>query len=446
VRDLIVQAIIYGSLPVILFRPFFGLMVYSWLAYMRPQDMAWGASRSLPLSQWVALAMLAGLVLMLGRERLLTLKLQTVLLILLAGWISLSTLNALVPAMAQDVYGHYWKAILITVLTTGLVRDRRRLYLLLLVIVFSIGFLGAKRGLFGLLRGGVRFTDGPGGFMNDNNSFALVLCMVLPLLVGFAVAEGRKSVRIVAAVAAGLCLLSVLFTFSRGGLLTLCLVGGLLVWRSRRRLLVGGVLALGLSCFLFFTSDKMTAEYVDRAESITNYEQDGSAQGRLNSWVTSWRVFLDYPVFGVGPNNFAAVFDRYSPAPGRFRVAHNSYLQLLAECGLPSVLLFVGALAAAYWRLQKLRRATHLPWVEVQARMFQISILGYVLGSMFLNQAYNELIYHLIGLSVSLEVVAASSVSDEEPAAARAEAEEIPWWKRPRVAPPMNTPGWTGGA
>lgn len=448
-RDLIVQAIIYGSLPVTLFRPFFGLMVYSWLAYMRPQDMTWGASRMLPLSQWVAIAMLAGLVLTLGRERLMTLKLQTALLILLAGWISLSTLQALVPEMAQDVYGHYWKAILITVLTTGLVRDRRRFYLLLMVIVFSIGFLGAKRGLFGLLRGGVRFHDGPGGFMNDNNSFALVLCMVLPLLAGFALAEGRRSVRIAAAVAAGLCVLSILFTFSRGGFLTLCLVGGLLVWRSRRRLVVGGVLALALTCFLFFTSDKMTAEYAARAGSITNYEQDGSAQGRLTAWVTSWRVFLDYPVFGVGPNNFAAVYDRYSPAPGRFRVAHNSYLQLLAECGMPAVLLFVGALAAAYWRLQKLRKATSLSWVEIQARMFQISILGYVLGSMFLNQAYNELIYHLIGLSVSLEVVAAhaaNTVSEAEPAAAPAEAEEIPWWKRPRVAPPMNTPGWTGGA
>ena len=35
--------------------------------------------------------------------------------------------------------------------------------LLVLLIVGCIGFLGAKRGLFGLLRGGARFHDGRPG-------------------------------------------------------------------------------------------------------------------------------------------------------------------------------------------------------------------------------------------------------------------------------------------
>src|SRR6185295_4391480 len=63
VRDLAVLAVVCGSLPVILLRPFYGLLVYSWLAFMRPQDMAWGASRGLPLSLWVATALGIGLVL-----------------------------------------------------------------------------------------------------------------------------------------------------------------------------------------------------------------------------------------------------------------------------------------------------------------------------------------------------------------------------------------------
>ena len=162
-RDLLVMAVIYGSLPVIVFRPYVGLLVYCWLAFMRPQDMAWGASRMLPLSQWVALAMLAGIVLTLGRERLATLKQQTIYLILLAGWITLSVANALVPRISEDVYGYYWKAVLIAILTTGLVRDRKRFRILLMLIAFSLGFLGAKRGLFGLLRGGARFHDAAAG-------------------------------------------------------------------------------------------------------------------------------------------------------------------------------------------------------------------------------------------------------------------------------------------
>ncbi|HYO14549.1 MAG TPA: putative O-glycosylation ligase, exosortase A system-associated [Thermoanaerobaculia bacterium] len=442
-RDLLVIAVIYGSLPVIVFRPYLGLLVYCWLAFMRPQDMAWGASKVLPLSQWVALAMLAGIVLTLGRERLATLKQQTVYLILLVGWISLSVANALVPRLTEATYGYYWKAVLIAILTTGLVRDRRRFRILLLLVAFSIGFLGAKRGLFGLLRGGIRYHDGPGGFMNDNNAFALALNMILPLLVGIAVVEKEKILKVVSWTMAGLCLLTILFTFSRGGLLTLCLITPLLIWRSRQRLLVGAVLALGLSAFLFFTSDSFTAEYAERASTISDYEEDRSAMGRLQAWNTSWRVFLDYPWTGVGPNNFIVVHPVYSPNPGEFRVSHNMYLQFLSECGFPALLFFLATLGSTLLGLQKLRaETTTQAWAETYARMFQISIFAYLVGSVFLNTAYNELIYELIGLAVSLEVIARTAPAEEEMPATV--PDDVPWWKKPLPSPTSTT--WAKGA
>jgi putative inorganic carbon (HCO3(-)) transporter len=441
VRDLIVQAIIFAALPVILFRPFFGLLTYSWLAYMRPQDMTWGASRVLPLSQWVALAMLAGILIAmaLGHERLATFKLQAVLMILLGLWISLTVVTAVLPEMSQEIYGHYWKGILIAVLTTGLVRDRERFRTLVILIAFSLGFLGAKRGLVGLLQGGAQYNDGPGGFMRDNNSFALMLNMALPLLVGIATTDPRRWVRVTAAVMAVLTVPTILFTFSRGGLLTLCLVSGLLIWRSRNRWLVAGVMAIALLGFVAMTSQEVTEKYLQRAETIDDYKEDGSAMGRINAWKTSWYVFLDYPVVGVGPNNLAAVFERYSPEPGRFRVAHNAYFQLLAECGLPALLLFLGAIGSALWRMQRLRDRTVLPWIETHARMLQISMLGYLLGSMFLNMAYNEVIYHLVGLTVCLEVVAGAEALVTEPEALPLEG--IPWWKRPQASPMVGSTG-----
>ncbi|HKV13309.1 MAG TPA: putative O-glycosylation ligase, exosortase A system-associated [Thermoanaerobaculia bacterium] len=448
-RDLLVLAIVYGSLPVILLRPYFGLLVYCWLAYMRPQDMGWGDARAVPLSQWVAIAMVVGILLTLGRERVLTLKAQTILLALLAGWISISYVNALLPDIAEYVYGHYWKAMLIAVLTTGLVRDRKRFRILMMVIAFSIGLLGAKRGLYGLMRGGIRYHDGPGGFMSDNNAFALHLNMVLPLLVGIAVVEKERILKAAAWAMAGLSVLTILFTFSRGGLLTLCLIAPLLIWRSRQRLLVGGVLAVGLAGFLLFTSDSFTQQYADRASSISDYEEDGSAQGRLHAWQTSWRVFLDYPLTGVGPNNLQVVHSQYSPEPGRFRVSHNVLLQFLSECGWPALLLFLTTLGVTLWKLQTLRaEKTTAVWMETYARMIQISILAYLAGSMFLNTAYSELIYELVAAATALEVIAqtASVTEEEEPAVVAAAAPEAPWWKRPRPLPTPSSATWMKGA
>jgi len=436
VRDLIVVGIVFASLPAIIFRPYFGLLVYGWLAYMRPQDMAWGASRTLPLSQVVAVALAIGLVVALGRERWLTLKVQTVLLILLAGWISITVVTAVLPDVSGEMYGYYWKAIAISVVTTGLVIDRRRFRFLVVLIAFSIGFLGAKRGLIGLASGGARYYDGPGGFMSDNNSFAMVLNMILPLLAAIILTEKQRYLKIAAGVVAALCVATILFTFSRGGLLTLAAVLPLLIWRSRHRVAVTLAVLLGLAAFHAWTSDRFTQDYVERAQTISDYQEDRSAMGRLNAWHTSWGVFLDYPVFGVGPNNLEVVYRAYSPEPERFRVSHNAFLQILCECGLPALLLFVAVIGSGLWSLRRTQReAARGSWVEVYARMLQISILAYLIGSMFLSTAYSELLYQLVAMSVSLAVIARAEAGAEAAVPVPAAAE--PWWKQPLSTPAL---------
>ena len=59
-RDLIVSLVILGLMPACFKRPFVGLVVFSWLAYMRVQDLAWGFARFQRWSFYVAIIMLAG--------------------------------------------------------------------------------------------------------------------------------------------------------------------------------------------------------------------------------------------------------------------------------------------------------------------------------------------------------------------------------------------------
>ncbi len=158
------------SLPLAFWRPFWGLLIYAWLAYMRPQDLAWAVARDARFSQWVAVAMLLGLVLWLGRERLATFEPQTILLLLLVLWVTSTVANARAAGdVADDLRRTTGRSILISVLTTGLVRSRERFRLLLLVTAFSLGLLGLKCGIHRPGRQGARFDHGPGGFMRDNN-------------------------------------------------------------------------------------------------------------------------------------------------------------------------------------------------------------------------------------------------------------------------------------
>ena len=59
-RDLIVSLIVVGSLPACFRRPLIGLLMFSVLAYMRLQDLAWGFARYQRWSYIVAMVTFAG--------------------------------------------------------------------------------------------------------------------------------------------------------------------------------------------------------------------------------------------------------------------------------------------------------------------------------------------------------------------------------------------------
>ncbi len=71
---------------------------------------------------------------------------------------------------------------------------------------------------------------------------------------------------------------------------------------------------------------------------------------RMVHWQAAWGMFLDHPLTGVGAGNFGVAFPDYSPHPV-FRIArghaHNYYLHVLAELGLPGLIVYVGLLMSA---------------------------------------------------------------------------------------------------
>lgn len=432
-RDLLVQAVVYASLPLIPFRPFLGLLVFSWLAYMRPQDIAWGIG-SERFSYLVALATLLGLVLAFGRERIVSLRPQTLLLTALLAWVGITVYASVAFEPSRERYILFSKIILISLLTTGMLRTRERYRALIITIAFSLGLLGLKYGMFGLLRGGAHFKRGPGGFMMDNNGFALALNMAIPLLVGIAMIDKSRLLRLAAVVLTLFSIITVFFTFSRGGFLTLGVVGALLLLRSGRPWLAAAVLVLGLGGVQYLTSERFQESYLARANTIAEYEEDSSAMGRILAWQTALRMSRDYPLFGVGPANFMRVYPRYGD-PEDTRVAHNAFLQSLTDSGLPALVLFASLLVVTLWRLELLRLSAKDRFIDIQARMIQISIAAYVAGSLFLDKFYYDLVYHLIGITVGLEVIAASPDRLEQPTGQKpARRIAVPWWRQPRPA------------
>jgi probable O-glycosylation ligase (exosortase A-associated) len=205
-----------------------------------------------------------------------------------------------------------------------------------------------------------------------------------------------------------LTVITVIMTHSRGGFLTLVAVLGMLVWRSRNRF-AGFAVGFAVVVVAFFIVPK---DYVDRIKTIGSYEQDGSAMGRLAAWKTAINMSEANPVFGVGLSLFQRNYMKYRSGEeheGR-RVAHNAYLQMLAECGAPALACYLFLIGATILALQRLRRDAlrmyNTSWIINYATMLETSMVAFVVGSTFLNRAEFDLFYHFIAIVMSFEAIA----------------------------------------
>lgn len=74
-----------------------------------------------------------------------------------------------------------------------------------------------------------------------------------------------------------------------------------------------------------------------------------SAAFRLYTWKATLNMIQAQPVLGVGPGVFPITYPQYTVA-GPTRHAHNSYLQIASEMGVPALLAFVVLLPAIAWK------------------------------------------------------------------------------------------------
>ncbi|HIG10453.1 MAG: putative O-glycosylation ligase, exosortase A system-associated [bacterium] len=414
-RDIVVSLLILGALPICFRKPFVGLLLFSLLAYMRIQDLTWGFAREIRWSFYVSVVTFAGFFASSRERRFMLNSVRTAIMVCMVLLVGVSILqNRGADPADLPGFAEFSKVILIALFTTGMVNTRARLRMMLWVIALSFAFFGYKSGLMGVLSGGTLvILRGPGGMLQDNNDFALALGMGIPMLWMIGHSEKRDVLRRVLLVCVPLTMLTILMTQSRGGLLAMAAGILVLVVRSRNQLAglaMVGLIVVGVS----FAGPKI---YLDRVQSIADYEQDDSAQARLAAWRTAREMIKENPVFGVGFGHFQDNYQSYNPetvergyAQGGTAVAHNSYLQIWAECGSLAFLLYLLLLVLSLFDLWRLRHQArlryHSSWILNYTTMFEASLVTFMLGSIFLNRAHFDLFYHWVALILAFTTIA----------------------------------------
>jgi len=440
IRSLGILGILLASVPIIILKPPIGVLMWSWISYMNPHRLAYGFIYNFPVADIVAIATLVGWAVSRESKKLPGHAL-TILLVIFTAWISVTTVFA-VDDTAFDKWDRTIKILLFTFVTLGLMNSKNRLHALLWTIVLCLGYFALKGGVFTVLTGGDNHVFGPPrSFIADNNQLALALVMSLPLVRYLQMQAPNKWIWLGLAGAIPLWLLAILGSQSRGAFVAMACMLIFLVLKSRYRLYSGlALIFAGLMAFAF-----MPQSWQERMESIQNYQQDTSFQGRVDMWRFAVDVANDSPIIGGGFNVFYddAYRQYYLPPDTMGRAVHSIYFEVLGEHGYVGLLLFLMIGITAFFTCSKVIRLTrHRPdlrWAHDLAPMLQVSLVGYAVNGLTLNLATFDLYYAVLSAVVITRYQVAKALR-ERPVPAQQEAQGTDASLAPGIQKPA--PGW----
>ena len=232
-------------------------------------------------------------------------------------------------------------------------------------------------------------------FTGDGNDFAWALCTFLPLALVPILSKAPKTARLAGIVGVAFCLFGIVGTQSRGAAVAVVAMA-LYYWLmiAHRKVLgvalVAGLLVAGLPF--------LPSQDVERIETISNYQEDGSANARLKMWGVAMRMAVDFPL-GVGAGNFSAAYGlNYLPkeelqggwGSQRWLSAHSVYFRVLGEYGVLGLIVILVTIFVNFRTnertYQKLRgQALEGGVADSTPRLLNMSLVGYAVAGAFLG-------------------------------------------------------------
>ncbi len=268
-------------------------------------------------------------------------------------------------------------------------------------------------------------------FMGDGNDFAWGLIVMLPIILNLALGNRPVWTRVAALLGCACCVVGVVGSGSRGAAL------GLASAMFYYWLVMSRHKALGVAAIAFVVVGILAlapARYLERIHSISDYQEDSSAQGRLQVWKASIQMAVDYPL-GVGAGNFSSAYGRYYMpsdaesaigwAPRRWLAAHSIYFKVLGEYGILGLVLLLAIIRRNLLDNAATRRrllaapdpGRHAPtWPG----LLNMSIVGFSVCGVFLGGISYPHLFLLSGLTVATARMAGAQVTGPAPSRARA--------------------------
>lgn len=418
-RDLLLFVIVIGLVPVILMRPWIGILAWFWSGLMAPHMMTWGFMKTFPIAVVFGGATLVGLVLTKDRRGM-PLTREMMMMWVLVAYTGMTSYFA-VYSDAWGFWVHLQKILVITFITPILIYGQRRILLLLLVVTFSIGYHGLKGGIFSIRTGGSHMVLGPvGSYLEGNTYLGIAMIMVLPLILvsarlfyyqwtDFGSRTIRRFSKYIGIMSYGvfwMTALAILITYSRGALLGVLAIAPFMFIRMKRKGLMVALAIFAVTVVGVSAPDRLLARW----QTIDNHEEDQSAMQRIQAWGVSWNMAKERPIRGMGFRFASMGYDwwiGYANFEGRWKHVlspHSIYFSLLGQHGFGGLAVFLLLVGFTFMTLNRIRRTaqreTGQRWLAEYAWAMQLGLIGYLVAGTFLDVAYFSLFYAFVAVAI----------------------------------------------
>ena len=401
-RDVILVLMVLAVLPFAVRRTWIAVLLWTWLSIMNPHRLTWGFAFDLPFAAVAAGAALVSLLVSRDNKIDLPRNAPVIVLALFLVWVCITTAASIYPEQSYEELKRTLKIQLMTMIAFASIRERLHIHAFVWVNALSIGFYGAKGGVFTILSGGTNRVWGPpGSYIDGNNEIGLAITLAIPLMYYLRLHSTNAWVRRGLLVLMVLSAAAALGTQSRGALLAICAMAMVLWIRMPKKIVGAGVMIVTAIALLALMPETWDA----RMRTIAEYQSDGSAMGRINAWLMAFNLANDRPIGGGFSIITDELFAKYAPDPLDIHAAHSIYFQVLGEHGWFGLFLYLLLGLLAFRMASKVRKlARNKPedrWMFDLVGMCQVSMVGYAVGGAFLSLAYFDLPYNVLVIIVA---------------------------------------------
>ncbi len=260
--------------------------------------------------------------------------------------------------------------------------------------VFALLQYFTWNGKFYWIRPTLSELGSPFGPFANHNHFAGYLELLLGLPIALIVARAiRREERIFYGFLAAVMGVTLLFSLSRGGMVSLLIELMFIAFLSSRISRQGeraapsgfgrGLVVIALVATIFLGALWIGADPV--VNRVVGDNQDSFSTSRTWVWKDAWKVFQSYPISGAGVGAFQTVYPHRSDYDGIYGYvaqAHNDYLQVLADGGIIGGVLALWFIGVVLRDVMRGMRA-HDPLIAGMALGSGAGIVGLLTHSLF---------------------------------------------------------------